>query len=141
MDRYKAPSPEDISTDEVYSFSYNPKDQPLLAPINHRDVFGTNLQCWMEEQKQFFTRLKHCEVDIVLEISKNGRFHFHGYINIKDIARFYASDIRRLQVKGSYEIDIINDPEKWREYVSKQFKVMFGFCEQENIEYRTRTRL
>lgn len=134
-DRWNAPKPEEIEEGEIYSFSYNPKAQPQLAPINHLDAFhGDNLKDFVKEEfVDLFKRLRNCEIDSRLEVSKNGRFHVHGTIKIKNIIKFYSTDLRRLQARGSYEIDTIEDMSEWNDYVIKQSLLMDIFCDMEGI--------
>lgn len=135
MDRWKCPKPETIREAEWLAFSYNPKDQPMLNPTNRVDPFTDHLKTWHTEEIAFFNRLKYCEIECRLEVSSQGRLHVHGRIAVKDIVRFFTVDIRRLQARGTYEIDTIQDPVKWDQYCRKQSENMSEFCTQEGIPY------
>lgn len=141
MDRWQCVKPEECVKGVWYSFSYNPQAQPMLEAINKVDPFGCNLQDWYKEEISSFCRLKYCDIECRLEISSRGRFHVHGRIRVKDVIRFFSVDLRRMQARGSYEIDRINDPIKWDLYCRKQSEVMSDFCESEGICYLYRNFL
>lgn len=138
--KWDAPSPELITPNTSYSFSFSPKEQPMLESINRVDPFGTNLKEYITERYGLFNRLKNCTLKLNLELSRNGRFHFHGTIKITNILLFYSVDIRRLQAHGTYEIDIISDPMFWDLYCAKQADLMKDFAESEGIEYIYRSQ-
>lgn len=135
--KYSCVKPEDVDTEKWYSFSYNPLMQPLFERFYKLKL--NTLEQWSQEQVRLLTTLKYCRVSVVLEISQKGRFHYHGYIQIKNNPEFYLTDLARLRDTGTYEIDIINDKEKWLEYVLKQQKTMSVYCRKNGMCYEIDT--
>jgi len=110
----------------------------MLQPINRIDPFGTHLRDWAEEQALLFARCKHATIEVYMELSRNGRFHFHGRIKFESIIcimYFYSVDLRRLHASGTGEIDTETDPMKWNLYCRKQFDYMSEFASLENIGF------
>lgn len=70
-----------------------------------------------------------------MEISKGSRLHFHGYITVHDVIKFYYYDIRKLKHYGTFEIDFIQDPMIWDLYIKKQKDKMDKFCHENNMQY------
>lgn len=123
-DRWKCIVPEELHELQKQgtvqlSFSYNPHDQYDLAKyggVSRFNLFKGKLRTIFSEA---------IPTDIAqytgnIEISKKGRLHFHGVLNILDEVLFYLYSIPRLQSAGSYEIDTIEDIVKWKEYCEKQ---------------------
>lgn len=131
--KYSAIAPEDVKTDELLSFSYNPEEQPLFEKFYSMKL--NNLKDWSRRQKDILTSLRYAEVEVVLECSRQGRLHYHGYIMIKDPIEFYLKDLKKLKHYGTYEIDTIQDYEKWSSYIYKQLKYMKGFCDKYDMIY------
>lgn len=135
--KYSIISPEDISLDERYSFSYNPEEQPDVQRF-----YCITLKCfesWSQKIYEIFSTLRYCEIETYVEISKAGRLHFHGYIRITDIANFYFYDLRKLKHYGTFEIDFIEQDENWDAYIKKQSWFMEDFCKKNNMQYHFNT--
>lgn len=131
--KYSCVKPETVSTDKCYSFSYNPEDQPSIERFYNIKL--TTYTSFIQKYKEIFTSMKYCDIQACLEISQKGRLHWHGWIRINDVVRFYLYDLKKLMHYGTYEIDVINDEEKWELYVVKQLDIMTEFCSKEGIEY------
>lgn len=136
--RWTSIPPEEIIAGRTYSFSFNPSDQPTRGdksgPI--KDDFLKNYDT---ELVNLFKRLKYCEIEIYAELSQLGRLHYHGWISITDIARFYMFEIHKLMFHGSFEIDHLFDERKWFLYVTKQTYLMKPFCDDYGIHYMLQT--
>jgi len=135
--KFSAPPPEQIDPDCIYSFSFNPQSQPLFERFYN--VKLNTLSSWSNEQYEIFKNLKHCSVQICQESSSRGRLHFHGYIQIHNIIPFYLNTIKHLSHYGTYEIDEINDKDKWDTYVYKQQDIMKPYCEKHDMHYSIST--
>lgn len=135
--KFSAPPPERIDPERIYSFSFNPQSQPLFERFYN--VKLNTLSSWSDEQEQIFKSLKHASVEICQEISSRGRLHYHGYIKIHNVIPFYLTSLKHIAHYGTYEIDEINDNEKWAKYVSKQESLMKPYCERNDMHYSIST--
>lgn len=127
--RHKNPPPEEMKVNLGYAFTYNPEVQPLSPK------FTLDLITWHNGMDNIFKDLKHCTVKLILEISSGTRWHYHGWITIKDIMKFFIYDLPVLRENGSYEIDHLNDTEVWRKYCLKQEDLMKDICIEYGIPY------
>lgn len=118
---HKSPAPEVMVVGKEYAFSYNPdmlidpKDTGTDYCIRARRFIVTNL------------RLRYSTIDIIPEISSQGRIHFHGTIKLGSIVSFFLEDIPVLKKHGTYEIDVINNPDTWTVYVMKFYEVFESY--------------
>lgn len=134
-EKHRCLAPEDMHLHTLYTFTFNPKDQPEKDST----VNGFRLNAfknWMESRLTEFRQLRHCEIDLVPESSSKGRYHFHGYIMLTDIMMFFYKDMPKLQLYGVYEIDTISDQAIWDKYIYKQKHLMEQFCHKMKAEYR-----
>lgn len=76
-----------------------------------------------------------CSILLVPEISKAGRWHYHGLLNIKNTYSFHAEVLPRLRGICKYEIDVINDPDIWKEYMYKDRKYMEPALTSQGVPY------
>lgn len=136
-EKHSNPAPEDMRTNVLYSFSFSPKDQPSKTNgLGFRENHYKNYHAAMEK---LFTSCKNAEIEVVHELSRNSRFHFHGWILLKDIMRFFTRDRHALVLEGTFEIDTIDNLEEWEKYVYKQKHLMEPFCNEHRIAYVIRT--
>lgn len=120
--RWDLPAMEHAKINTLYSFSYNPESQPC-------SYASDRIQKWYSEMVKVISSLKACNVVLNLEISKLGRLHFHGTIQISSLWKFYYYDVPKLMVEGSFEIDTIKSIEDWQAYVDKNKDEMSKMCE------------
>lgn len=105
--------PEQVLRDTWYSITINPADK---------------YQFWNNEKRllRFYAKaienipMDNIEGHLFLELSKNGRLHYHGEIRITDTLRFFLDDIKKLEEYGHYEIDTIAEIDDWIAYCLKQ---------------------
>lgn len=65
-----------------------------------------------------------CDMLIWPELTLNGRIHFHGVIKVIDKARYFRS-IARLKYKLGHNLfKLIDNVEKWKDYVQKDVGTM-----------------
>jgi len=135
-EKYKCLPPEVMYTDTLYAFSFNPEDQPTGAGAG---VYKLNaIKDFHIEIADKFHKLHNCEVEIVPELSRNGRWHYHGTILIKHVIKFFVYDMPKLKLMGTYEIDSIESQTKWDEYVFKQKHYMQPYMREEGAPYMIR---
>jgi len=83
--------------------------------------------------------LKNIHLELTPEISAGGRWHYHGYVTIKDIANFLLYDLKILKQYFSFELDTIGETEedkkKWFEYVTKCSHFMEKYSKESKIPY------
>lgn len=68
--------------------------------------------------------------------NKFPRIHFHGTIyweNYVQLKRWYTNDYFRLHDLGYFEIDQLNDPDKWKEYCNKEKETMEHLTKHRHI--------
>lgn len=135
--KYSCVKPEDVKVGESYSFSYNPEDQPLVE-LFYKVKLNT-FSAWSRFYYDLFKSMKYCQVHLQMEISSGARLHYHGYIIITDIVKFFMYEIKRLRHYGTYEIDTIKDRDKWEAYIDKQGDIMKIFCAKEEMQYEIDT--
>lgn len=131
--KHSCVKPEDMVTFHRYSFSYNPEDQPDVQRFYCMKLL--EYESWFGRYYDIFDSLKYSSVRTFVEISSQGRIHFHGYIKINDIYQFFFHDMKKLKCYGTFEIDQITDPLKWDLYIKKQKHFMEEFCFKNHIIY------
>lgn len=87
-------------------------------------------------QKVFKRKLEpFCTYKLYPEISKKGRWHYHGYLKIHDVFGFHAVSLPILDDNSKYEIDVINDESIWAIYTQKDDKVMKPAMQSRGLPY------
>lgn len=124
--RWKIMSPEDAEENIDYSFTIN-IDPDLIRKYS-------NLTNQYYQYLNKLKLLKYCTYEIFFEISKLGKLHAHGKIKITNTMKFYFYDVKKLMDSFSFEIDTINDIEKWDEYVLKNFNNTLHFFKEYNLK-------
>lgn len=101
------PAPEHLVLNQIYAITLNPK-------------FPAKLPKYSKELHRVFSQMNGVErVVLHPEHSPNGRLHYHGEIVFNDKYQWYDNDIHILMDWGAFEIDTINNPEKWKVYCTK----------------------
>lgn len=110
--------PKEKNPSNYYSITLNPVDElQSYYSLNRVKDFKDAML------KQLHGMSKFNDIHLHIEVSGKGRLHLHGVFNFNswtDIMNFYVNDIMRYQNKFSYEIDTIDDIDKWVKYMSKQ---------------------
>lgn len=127
--RHKIPAPEEMKVGIPYTFSYNPKTQPL------NPQFKLDLITFHNGIDQVFKNLKYSKVKMNLELSAGSRWHYHGTIIIHDIMKFFIYDMHYLKEDSALEIDTIEDADKWSTYCNKQRELMKIVCQEYGVPY------
>lgn len=118
-------------TGELYSFTVNPAQQFF----KHNSI--TRPRLCVAHICDLLEPLKgYCEYELYPELSKKGRWHYHGKLKILDPFHFHLTIIPKLLDKVILEIDIINDIEEWERYIKKDREVMEKALKKMKIPYR-----
>lgn len=72
---------------------------------------------------------------LIPEISRGGRWHWHGILIIKEVYKFHAMVLPFLPTVCQYEIDTIDDPDVWRDYIYKDEDIMRPAIELQGLTY------
>lgn len=119
-----APSPETIKLKTWYAFTYNPSGNA---------AFGQRFK----DIRHYLSELRIEGLHYVLypELSSAGRLHLHGYVKFKKwlaVGRFY---VWLSYQSAAYEMDTIDDFEKWHTYCTKCKMIMEPLCDQFKVPY------
>lgn len=119
-----------LKVNTPYAFSFNPKD---ISPQRYgEDLFkATTLKTY----KYFHNALTYFKVTMYPETSPVGRIHYHGTIEISNIAMFMLKDMPELQALGTYEIDTISGIVEWTKYCTKQMHIWKPFAISLKLPY------
>lgn len=124
--RWKVPAMEDVQPSQCFAFSLSPESQPAQYESN-------KVQKWYAGIVKDLSRIKNADFALKIEVSRLGRLHFHGWIKITTIWKFYLSDIVTLCSIGSFEIDTISDMGEWQRYMDKNEIHMKEMCHAHGI--------
>lgn len=118
---------EDCHVHQRYSFSYNPVDQPIMeSPTGFKD--------WWQENYNFFRSMLHSTYQLYCELSPHGRWHFHGYVWVTNVLKFYMYDVPRMS-NCACSMDSIgptfDDENQWLAYCIKQQNQLSEFIKDE----------
>lgn len=105
---------EDLEINKWYAFTVNPIDK-----YQHFRSFNRSGEC-LKDLNSIFCHYKAYEIDLYPELSKKGRFHYHGIIKVMDKVWFYLSVIPHLLSVATISIKEIKDEAIWLEYCRKQ---------------------
>lgn len=119
---------EDLEPNTYYSFSINPEMWK-----------DTIIEQERENKRLLKVFRQNGEYVLFPELSPQGKLHYHGlvmfdgYVNIMNV---YLG-LRRL--KCALEIDVVNDSDKWIEYITKQMDYKESF-EENGLDYPLKSR-
>lgn len=129
--KYSCLNPEELDIGKFYTFSYNPDEQPLFEKFYKCKL--NNLSDWSHRMLDIFKNLKYANIEVNLECSRKGRFHYHGLIRVTKPIEFVIHDLKMLGHYGTYEIDQIDNFEKWRTYCDKQQQLIKPYAEKNDM--------
>lgn len=126
-----------------YSFTLNPCDDFQYFKEEQPDC--RLLKCYNNTLHLLKTYLSDiAEVKLQLEISMPSnsskvstgtRIHWHGWIRFTDPFKFLLSIFHRLKGKFIFEIDSIDETDKWKEYVNKDKTYFNKLCKAYDCPY------
>ncbi len=102
-----------------YSITINPSNSYQYFLLK-RD----RLKKLVEVHTDKLNTVKYCKLTLFAELSKSGRYHYHGYVTIINSLYFHLYDLPCLEDWNNIKIDTINDPEVWSTYCKKNVEVM-----------------
>lgn len=115
---YSTIAPEDIEIGKLYCISINPENQCDNTKTNRYVDRSTDLLC---QWTTFLTKENHDSFNCKLFMeTKNGRLHFHGFLQITCPIKFDVLFLPKLKKISTYEIDTISDLKVWYDYCTKQ---------------------
>lgn len=135
---HKVPDPKELKVGVLYAISLNPGALPVIY-AEKNDSFKYNYRHYTNTILNKINKCVNCNINVNPELSSSGKWHYHGWIKIQDLARFMLYDIKILKQYFCFEIDTIANEDKWREYVLKGEFYMKEFCESEKIPYKIQT--
>ncbi len=129
--------PDMLKVNKLYSITINPENQCYESTTGR-------LKRIVKRVKRHMDMLT-CEYCLYYEYSTpkwNGcaipRLHFHGFIywrNSCQLGKFYEVDYVRLTKIGYFELDTINDAERWQKYSSKNSTLIHKFIRKLEVPY------
>lgn len=133
-------APEVIKIDGVpYAFSLNPDVSREVKVPDRAKMELMDGEAYAKKVTAkvmvLLKKLNYCKVDLRPELSRNGRWHYHGLIYITNIVQFLLEDIPLIEQCGSSEMDTIKDSDVWNHYVFKSHDFMQPWCKSRNIAY------
>lgn len=131
--RYTAPPPETIDLYKRYTFSINPDTR------NQRSFLKQYEQLTSCINK--FSHIDGLEYLFVVELSSSGKVHCHGIVYFNKmlaIGLFYET-LFVLKDLCAYEMDTIEDYDKWRDYVKKGINYMKYLAKRYGVKYIIKT--
>lgn len=126
-------SPEVMEPDKEYSTTWNPCDSYQFFGKSDRIE-----KCTEMVEKLIFD-FPNTHLNLHMEVSRNGRLHFHGTISFTSqdaINDFYIHRIHSLQQLFNIDIDNLIDKEKWTIYCTKSVKIMNVIINSEEVYKR-----
>lgn len=121
--RHKGVPIESLTSGQLLSFNVSPHHQP--------DSYDS-LRRWLIQWHDFFVDYRLNDIDLYLESSPTGRFHFHGIIRFTNL-KHYLFMLNKLNENASYEVDTIKDLTVWMKYCTKQYTLMREDMGMENV--------
>lgn len=124
----------------LMTFNVNPDDRHQYYDAPKQSVKDADrLDRFMRFWRTFFDRITEYDIEVYLQVEasepykgssaiQRSRLHFHGYIRFPDIDSlkwFHLYGCALINQCAVYEIDTIEDPRYWYEYVHKQKFLMW----------------
>lgn len=132
-DAYHHVAPEDIELGKDYTFNVNLNEK--LAKMTQLESFYKMVRLY----GHYLTMnvVEGMDFRLHAELSKSGKLHYHGTIcfftNMAVMEWIWK--LRKLQNHFTYNVDVINDAEKWNDYRFKQRRLMEPFCRHYKVPY------
>lgn len=132
--QHKIPDPKILNVSIKYALSLNPSSKPVQY-VEKNDTFKYNFRHYFNSILNKINKCSNCNIEITPELSCTGKYHYHGYIIINNLANFMLYDICILRQYFAFEIDTIGDMKAWEIYVNKGAHYMVQHCASEKIPY------
>jgi len=131
-DLHESIAPEEIVRGHLYAFTFNPKD---LHDWQTKSWCGNPWKDWINACSKLFDQCKSIKLKLYPEVSKLGRPHWHGYLKVVDVPKFFLQDIHRLKLNGAFEIDTISDLMRWDLYIRKGQEIWGPYSVDNDCHY------
>lgn len=116
---------EDCEKGVMYAISFNMRQQQdLIDPVTKVLVVKDRCLAHNKQTQKVLRLTTSFHWQLHMESSPTGRLHWHGYIIINDIMRFYIYDVPVLIDHMSICMKRITDSKKWEQYCHKQHPYM-----------------
>ena len=136
---YKIPDPKLLNIGVQYAITLNPSAQPYTY-VEANGLFTGDNKAYHNEIMRIIRSLRNITLELTPELSGSGRWHYHGYAVIKDLAKFLIFDINIMKQYFCFEIDTIGETEedklKWKVYCSKGSHYMEKYCQDNKLPYQ-----
>ena len=131
-------SPEVANCQDWYAITLSPPPERNL-----KHDFSMTLQNklkpfneWVTETEDTLGYLKYCDYVLWTEVSSTSRFHLHGVIKIRNLAKFYMFDVRWLLQFGGVCMNIMHDPMGWHLYCIKNSHEFIDSFQEYYVPFR-----
>lgn len=132
--RHNLLEPEDVVLSRNYCFTVSPSDKHQNYGLNSAARVTAFMEHWRDLFDKWFNKISTIRVKLRMEVSKQGRLHFHGWIKfrtIEDIKVFYiyifpklkdicTLDIHEFTALKANGDEFNNKYKTWKDYVNKQ---------------------
>lgn len=107
---------------------------PFFKKLHKVATFTLYPEFSTPDQKTQYKLLKRRDILNICEPS-GPRFHYHGTVRFHDVGTFYLKYYQKLLHYGLFEIDTIQDPKIWNDYITKDKEVMKPLMEYYHYDY------
>jgi len=134
------PHLEHLQIWKSYAFTINP------SQLHQEKNTKERLKEFQANMIPVFKALKTCTLfSLYLELSPSKQnLHYHGYIcftNLRCLGVFYLNVLPLICTECQIEIDTINDPVVWAQYVTKQRHIMEPLCLEYKVKYKIKNNI
>lgn len=114
--RNTVPKFEDVDENSVFAITIAPDDDWQYFKKPDR------LKLFKDKFRTFLTFIiKQCaQLELYVEISSNGRLHYHGVIHIRDKMEFYLYAVPALEEQATICLKAASEMREWYKYCTKQ---------------------
>lgn len=114
--RHTVPKFEHVSEDDVFAITIAPDDDwQYFKKTDRLKVFKDKFRTFLT-----FTIKQYAQLELFVEVSSNGRLHYHGVINIRDKMGFYLYAVPALEEQSTVCIKAASEMHEWYAYCTKQ---------------------
>lgn len=134
--------PNMLELNKLYSINISPNDgeQHFRDPDSMKKIH-TKYRKWMKQMDMHNIYVElYPEYSIPRDATAHPRYHFHGVIKLTSVRamwKFLSYFWSILLINARVEIDTIDDEKLWREYITKNKKLMKAIHKVGSLEYPT----
>lgn len=127
--KHDCPSPEVIKTGYGYAMSFNPQKQ------EDKWVPSERYKRLIKNMNRLNSNIKYSKYILYPELSKSGRWHYHGMIWVKNPMGFFSNDLPILHANGTLFI-VPQEDWEWYAYCTKQRHLMAPYLHSLGMKYK-----